>query len=284
MAQKVLLSIGRAFHLKRSKTTVSTVSGKRIEILGVLEISIRGVGSVPFLVCESISHDCILGWDSLHLHGWAFSDQGGHMTLCWGHSSFRVHNEGSRLDPIIGSVEVGEPTFLSPSLKKYRKMFGLKGTLQMGDLPELHITTTCDEPLSQSPYRAALNKRAIIDSEVDKMLELGVITPSMSPWASPVTLVPKKDGTWRFCVDYRRLNSSTIKDKYPLPHVDDIFNAMHGCEYFSTLDMKSGFWQLPVHADSKAKTAFVCHRGQFEFNRMPFGLCNAPLRPCTSEP
>jgi hypothetical protein len=119
-------------------------------------------------------------------------------------------------------------------------------------------------------------KRNIIDDEVDKMLDLGVIQPSCSPWASPVTMVPKRDGTWRFCVDYRLLNSHTVKDKHPLPLVSDIFDSMAGSTVFSTVDMKSGFWQLPVEPDSVAKTAFVCHRGQFEFLRMPFGLANAP--------
>ena len=108
------------------------------------------------------------------------------------------------------------------------------------------------------------------------MLQLGVIRPSHSPWASPVTLVPKKDGGTRFCIDYRQLNAVTIKDRYPLPLIQDIFDQLGGSKLFSTLDMRSGFWQLPMSPESIEKTAFVCHRGLFECSRLPFGLANAP--------
>ena len=100
--------------------------------------------------------------------------------------------------------------------------------------------------------------------------------PSSSPWASPVVLVPKKDGSLRFCVDYRRLNSITVKDVYPLPRVDDILDALGGVKYFSSLDLASGYWQIALSPDASLKSAFTTHCGLFEFLRMPFGLCNAP--------
>ena len=100
--------------------------------------------------------------------------------------------------------------------------------------------------------------------------------PSTSPWASPVILVPKRDGTSRFCIDYRRLNAITTKDVYPLPRIDDILDTLGEAKYFSSLDLASGYWQVELAPDARQKSAFTTHKGLFEFIRMPFGLCNAP--------
>ena len=108
------------------------------------------------------------------------------------------------------------------------------------------------------------------------MKEQGVIRPSQSPWVCPVVLVPKKDGQLCFCVDYRRLNSITKKDVYPLPRIDEILDALGKTSYFSSLDLASGYWQVELDPESQNKSAFTTHRGLFEFTRMPFGLCNAP--------
>jgi transposase InsO family protein len=228
---------------------------------------------VTFEVLRGIKHECLIGWDMLHQYGWAITDTENEAMLLWGQRYFPLHNENGIE---IGEIAVTDAGCLTETVTKYDSVFGEPGRLALGKLPALHIKTDCPVPLAQRPYRAPLNKREIIDNEIDTMLALGVIQPSNSPWASPVTLVPKRDGTWRFCVDYRLLNSHTVKDRHPLPLVSDIFDSMAGCSIFSAVDMKTGFWQLPVAEDSRAKTAFVCHRGQFEFLRMPFGLANAP--------
>jgi hypothetical protein len=171
------------------------------------------------------------------------------------------------------SVDAG---CLNDILQRHRSVFGEPGKLPEADLPPVRIETEPGKLVTQRPYRTALAKRELIEQEVDKMLQLGVIRPSHSPWASAVTLVPTKDGSTRFCIDYRQLNSVTIKDRYPLPLIQDIFDQLGGSKLFSTLDMRSGFWQLPMSPESIEKTAFVCHRGQFECPRLPFGLANAP--------
>lgn len=132
------------------------------------------------------------------------------------------------------------------------------------------------KPRNLAPYRYAPARRQVIDEKIDEMLNEGVISPSKSPWASPVVLAPKKDGSIRFCIDYRKLNEITIRDAYPLPRIDDTLDSLQHAQFFSTLDLRSGYWQVEMDEESKPLTAFVTHRGLFECTVMPFGLTNAP--------
>ena len=108
------------------------------------------------------------------------------------------------------------------------------------------------------------------------MQERNVIQPSKSPWVSPIVLVQKKDGSWRFCIDYQKVNAVARKDAYPLPRIDDTLDTMAGSKWFSTLDLLSGYWQMEVNEQEREKTAFCTSKGLFEFQMMPFGLCNTP--------
>ena len=139
-------------------------------------------------------------------------------------------------------------------------------------LVKLTINTGDSKQIGQNPRRLPLSQRTVSKVEVEKMLQRGVIEHSTSPWAAPVVLVRKKDGSTRFCVDYRRLNSMTVKDSYPLPRVDDSIDALSGSCWFSTLDLASGYWKVEVEEKDRPKTAFTTGSGLYQFTVMPFGL------------
>jgi len=139
------------------------------------------------------------------------------------------------------------------------------------------IPVTDHVPFKQRHRRIPPAQYEEVRKHIQEMLNCGVIRESHSPWSSPVVLVRKRDGGLRFCVDFRKLNARTIKDSYSLPRIDEALESMSGSAWFSTLDLKSGYWQLEVEEGDKAKTAFtVGPLGFFEFNRMAFGLTNAP--------
>ena len=142
---------------------------------------------------------------------------------------------------------------------------------------ELHsLRTTDDNPTAQI-YRSILPRDLHkVKSHIQDILAKGVVTPSHSPYAAPVVVVQKKDGSIRLCVDYRRLNSKTVKDAYPLPRIEESFNALAGSKYFTTLDLASGYHQIAMDPKDQDKTAFTTPFGLFEYTRMPFGLTGAP--------
>ena len=139
-----------------------------------------------------------------------------------------------------------------------------------------HRIHTTGGPLRQQPYRTGPRMREEERKEVERMLSMKVIEPSTSEWAAPVVLVPKPDGSMRFCIDYRKLNSITERDMYPLPRMDDCLDSLGDACVFSTLDANAGYWQIRVSKEDREKTSFICHAGTYQFIRMPFGLVNAP--------
>ncbi len=137
------------------------------------------------------------------------------------------------------------------------------------------INTTDEIPVRKRAYPVSVVKQQFIDQEVSNMLEKGIIRPSTSSWAAPIVLVTKKDGTMRFCIDYRALNAKTPLDGFPMPQIQDILESMYGASIFSTLDLRSGYWQVLMDEASIPKTAFVTKNSQYEFVCLPFGLKNS---------
>ncbi|KAK9083378.1 hypothetical protein Scep_029849 [Stephania cephalantha] len=133
------------------------------------------------------------------------------------------------------------------------------------------------KPISIPPYRMAPKELEELREQLDELLELGSIHPSMSPWGASILFVKKKDGSLRLCIDYRQLNKVTVKNEYPLPRIDDLFDQLTGAQWFSKIDLRSGYHQLRIRAEDREKTAFRTRYGHYQFTVMPFWLTNAPM-------
>ena len=236
-----------------------------------------GTVSVPFtvlgrtcvmevLVVPELSHRLVLGADFWRVMGivpdlrndvWHFSDS---PEVCDIQSvDTLTPSQRSQLDGLLRSH------FVEPD--------GVLGTVTAVE----HEIVTDSPPIRLRYYPVSPAKQALIDEELRRLLDQGVIEPSKSAWSSPILLVPKKDGSYRFCVDYRKLNQVTKKDAYPLPYISSILDRLRDARYLSSLDIKSAYWQVPVAENSRECTAFtVPGRGLFQFRRMPMGLTNAP--------
>jgi len=165
---------------------------------------------------------------------------------------------------------------LKSLLWSYRHVFAVDGGPMGRTSVVKHTIQTEGPPIRQPTRRIPVALQHTVKEEVGKMLQQGVIQPSSSPWSSPIVMVKKKNGAWRFCIDFRKVNSVTHKDAYPLPRIDATLDSLAGSSYFTTLDLASGYWQIEMEETDKEKTAFSTPQGHFEFNVMPFGLTNAP--------
>lgn len=167
-------------------------------------------------------------------------------------------------------LSIVEKNELENFLLQYSDIFvGPDGELGRTDLTAHKIDTGDAKPIKLPPRRLPISHRDIAEREIESMLQKGVIKPSNSPWASPIVLVKKKNGWTRFCVDYRRLNSVTVKYAYPLPRVDESFDSLVGAKYFCTLDLARGYWQVVMQPEDRPKTAFASHKGLYKFTVMP---------------
>ena len=180
-------------------------------------------------------------------------------------------------DDQLTVLDTSEQQKFRELIQTYQKQFMQSGgELGHTDIVAHEIHTGDHPPIKQRARREPIGMQGVVKAELEKMEKKNIIEPSSSPWGSPVVLVRKKDGTVRFCVDYRKLNSITKKDAYPLPRIEDNLDALRGSKLFSTLDLASGYWQVKMSDEHRHKTAFNTKYGLYQFKVMPFGLCNAP--------
>ena len=174
-------------------------------------------------------------------------------------------------------LKANEKEKLAQLLLKYEVIIS-RGPTDLGNckLLDHHIDTGDTAPIRMAPRRIPYFQQEEVQNDLKEKEAACIIRKSNSPWAFPIVVVRKKDGTARICVDYRKLNDVTKKDAHPLPRIDDIFDALRGAKYFSTLDLASGYHQVAVAPQDQEKTGFVTPWGHYEYTVMPFGLCNAP--------
>jgi hypothetical protein len=183
-----------------------------------------------------------------------------------------------QLSPVqAATTDISTPPQIQSLLEHYGHLFQEPKEMPPSRAMDHHIPLILGAtPINVKPYRYSPSQKDEIENQLKEMLRNGIIQPSVSPFASPVLLVKKKDGSWRFCVDYRRVNALIVKNKYPMAVVDELLDELHGASWFTKLDLRSGYHQIRVVESDIPKTAFKTHDGHWEFKVMPFGLTNTP--------
>ncbi|GJV44946.1 reverse transcriptase domain-containing protein [Tanacetum coccineum] len=239
--------------------------------------------NINLMPVELGSFDAIIGMDWLAKYQAIIVCAEKIIRIPWGNETLIVHGDGSnqgheaRLHIISYSktqeyMLKGCPVFLAHVTTKE-------------DLPGLPLTRQVEfqidlipgvAPVARAPYRLAPSEMKELSEQLKELSDKGFIRPSSSPWGAPVLFVKKKDGSFRMCIDYRELNKLTVKNRYPLPRIDDLFDQLQGSSVYSKIDLRSGYHQLRVREEDIPKTAFRTRYGHYEFQVMPFGLTNAP--------
>ncbi|GJX04873.1 putative reverse transcriptase domain-containing protein [Tanacetum coccineum] len=264
--------------------------------------------NINLMPVELGSFDAIIGMDWLAKHQAVIACAEKIVRIPWKNKTLIIHGDGStqgnvtRLNIISCTktqkyMEKGFPIFLAQVTTKETEDKSEKKRLEdvptvqdfpevfPEDLPGLPPTRQVEfqidlvpgaAPVARAPYRLAPSELKELSEQLKELSDKGFIRPSSSPWGAPVLFVKKKDGSFRMCIDYRELNKLTVKNRYPLPRIDDLFDQLQGSSVYSKIDLRSGYHQLRVREEDIPKTAFRTRYGHYEFQVMPFGLTNAP--------
>lgn len=271
-------------NVDKKQTFVHTADGNSQKVEGLVYIPLC-LGNVckimKFLVVPSLKHSIILGSDfcdefMLNLNfknnTWEVQCDNNNISVSCSNQDYSLNNFNLLT---LENLSVNEKEQAEKLISSFQEISG-KDRLGLTDKMTLHIDTGDEKPFKVRQYPFSPYLLKLLNSELDEMLRLGVVEQSSSPWSSPVLMVKKKSGEYRFCFDGRRLNSITKNDAYPLPRVDRILSMLRNAKYISSIDLRKAFWQIPLDVSSREKTAFsVPGRGLFHFKVVPFGLCNS---------
>ncbi|GJS53782.1 putative reverse transcriptase domain-containing protein [Tanacetum coccineum] len=263
------------------KYEIEIASGQLVEIDKVIKgckLEIEGhVFDIDLIPFGYRSFDVIIGMDWLSKYK---------AEIVYHENVVRIPLPDSKVLRVLGERSEEKARFLM-GVKKQEKLVMVRDFLEvftddLSRLPPIREIksrielTPGSTSVAKSPYRLAHSEWEELSGQLKELQDKGFIRPSSSPWGAPVLFVKKKDGSFRMCIDYRELNKLTVKNRYPLPRIDDLFDQLQGSQFFSKIDLRSGYHQLRVHEDDIPKTAFRTRYGHFEFTVMPFGLTNAP--------
>lgn len=274
----------RSFKLKMAPSEcgkITTADGKEQSVIGSCDIPVAAdtvYKIMNFLVVPSVQHSIILGSDFCVEFGITIDYKNGRWEAQdTGYSKMPVnYMKLWTLENNTFNFDSHEKKIIEDIISSYKEIGGTKTHLGQTNKLIHHINTGEAKPFKQRQYPFSPYLMKHLNAELDKMLELGVIEKSHGAWSSPVLLVKKSSGEYRFCFDGRMLNSVTKPDRYPLPRVDRILNMLSEARFISSIDLRSAFWQIPLDEASKERTGFaIPGRGMFRFRVMPFGLCNA---------
>ena len=262
---------------KQSKRSLFAANGTEIKTFGEIDIqvdfSLRRNFCFTFIIAETnvpiIGADFLSHFNlTLDLRKKCLIDLNTHLStkaisaICQQSS---VHTITDQIHPMVRELVSTFPAIVKPNFSAKNIKHSVRH----------HIITNCERPITCRARRLAPDKLKVAKETFEKMMSDGIIRTSNSPWASPLHMVLKSNGTWRPCGDFRLLNNVTVADQYPVRYLQDFTSNLSGRVLFSTLDLNSAYWQVPMDEDSIAKTAITTPFGLFEFLRMPFGLRNA---------
>lgn len=263
---------------------VTTADGSRQKVVGYVDLPLcinNSCKVISPLIVPTVSHPFIFGSDfcrkfqikiDFRNNFWEVRQNGATQLSVVGSQSSSADNTSNLI--VLEELNKDQKLQVQSVVKEFKQL----GDRKLGRTNRMlySIDTGEAKPFKQRQYLMSPYMLRHLNSELDRMLALGVVEPSRSAWSSPVLLVKKSNGDFRFCFDGRKLNSITKKDSYPLPYVDRILNMLRDASYISSVDLRSAFWQIPLDQESKEKTAFsIPGRGLFHFNVVPFGLTNA---------
>lgn len=290
---KLLTSLGEPYEdrqltIKLADGNERNVNAKQFRV--TIELQSRKI-STPLLAIDDFTNGrTLLGADfirnagiilDLSQNSWCFSDDPGKRYGFLAEEASNsicvnvVHKSDLSLGPAEGDIlNTSERGRINSLLNEFADIFSER--LEATPYAEHAIKLTEETPIAVPPYRLSPTKKKILEEELERMLAADIIESCESPFAAPVVLVPKKDGSYRVCVDYRKINAVTVPDRYPLPRIDELLHAAKKTKYMTTIDLRSGYWQVPVKEEDRDKTAFTSPFGNFRFKRMPFGLRNSP--------